>query len=540
MARFRASTPGWTAGRTAAGSPIWTAQGTWVNGQRTRETRLSDGDEMKLGGFTLRFEADGRDRATAQCDEVTIQAGIEPNLDEPADMEATMATQSVEHSLSDTSVPRVVVYGSGVAFEAPIVGNRATIGRGQESTIVVDDRMISRRHAVLERDGNRVLLRDLDSANGTWVRQHRVKQCWLTHGESFRIGSTWFIYKAPFNAPDLARIEAGSQETGGLHKAGKRPVVIVPGIMGSELYRDDEMIWPNIVTLFRRPQVLGLPDQGLRAGQIARQVVIVPNIIKLEAYSHLVDFLVESLGYELHRDLMPFAYDWRQDNRESARRLARRSTTGSGAVLGEQAKVTIVAHSMGCLVTRYFVECLGGAEKVDRLIFMGGPHGGSASIVQSILSGPQLLPLGLGNRGLHQALVTFPSAYQLVPKGLAAEDADGKAVSLLEHDDWVDPRYRSLLRGAAEFHRELGDRCSVPAVCIFGYGIRTPTKIIVDSQGAQGWEKVRFIMQPTGDCKVAQESAILAGAEIHPVNQYHGALWTDNDVKMRLTLELIR
>ena len=103
-------------------------------------------------------------------------------------------------------------------------------------------------------------------------------------------------------------------------------------------------------------------------------------------------------------------------------------------LLGEQAKVTIVAHRMGCLVTRYFVDCLGGAEKVDRLIFMGGPHGGSASIVQSILSGPQLLPLGLGNRGMHQALVTFPSAYQLVPKGLAAEDADGKAVSLLEHD----------------------------------------------------------------------------------------------------------
>ncbi len=451
-----------------------------------------------------------------------------------------MATQSVEHSLSDTTVPRVVVYGPGVAFEKAIGEDRVTIGRGQENTIVVDDRMISRHHAVLEREGYRALLRDLGSANGTWARQGRVSQCYLNHGDSFRIGSTWFIYKAPFSAPELGRRDEETEVPGGNRAPGKRPVIIVPGIMGSELYRGDEMIWPNIVTLFRRPQLLGLPDQGLSAGQVARQVVIVPNVIKLEAYSHLVDFLVESLGYELDRNLMPFGYDWRQDNRESARKLAAAIADWKRRVLGEDAKVTIVAHSMGCLVTRYFVECLGGAEMVDRLIFMGGPHGGSANIVQCLLSGPKLLPLGLGNRGLHQALVTFPSAYQLVPKGLAAEDADGKPVSLLDHDDWVDPRCRALLHGAAEFHRELGSKCSVPAVCIFGYNIRTAARIVVDSQGAQGWEKIRFIMQPVGDCKVAQESAILEGAEIHPVQQYHGALWTDNDVKMRLKLELNR
>jgi pimeloyl-ACP methyl ester carboxylesterase len=186
----------------------------------------------------------------------------------------------------------------------------------------------------------------------------------------------------------------------------------------------------------------------VRENRVAgRQVVIVPNIIKLEAYSHLVDFLVESLGNEPDRNLMPFGYDWRRDNRESARKLAAAIDDWKRRVLGEHAKVTIIAHSMGCLVTRYFVECLGGASSVDRLILMGGPHGGSASIVQCILSGPELLPLGLGNRGLHQALMTFPSAYQLVPKGLAAEDADGKPVSLLDYDDWVDPRYRSLLRG---------------------------------------------------------------------------------------------
>ena len=167
---------------------LGSAQGTWVNGQRSGEASLSDGDEVKLGGFTVRFEDAIAKRPVASSDEVTIQAGIEPDLDEPADMEATMATQSVEHSLSDTSVPRVVVYGPGVASETAIGEDRVTIGRGQENTIVVDDRMISRHHAVLEREANRALLRDLGSANGTWARQGRVSQCYLYHGDSFRIG----------------------------------------------------------------------------------------------------------------------------------------------------------------------------------------------------------------------------------------------------------------------------------------------------------------------------------------------------------------
>ncbi len=33
---------------------------------------------------------------------------------------------------------------------------------------------------------------------------------------------------------------------------------------------------------------------------------------------------------------------------------------------------------------------------------------------------------------------------------------------------------------------------------------------------------------------------MLEGSEIHPVQQYHGSLFVDNDVKMRLKLELTR
>ncbi len=43
-------------------------------------------------------------------------------------------------------------------------------------------------------------------------------------------------------------------------------------------------------------------------------------------------------------------------------------------------KVNIVAHSMGGLISRYYIEKLGGAEKVNKLIMLGTPNRGSAPL----------------------------------------------------------------------------------------------------------------------------------------------------------------
>jgi len=39
---------------------------------------------------------------------------------------------------------------------------------------------------------------------------------------------------------------------------------------------------------------------------------------------------------------------------------------------------------------------------------------------------------------------------------------------------------------------------------------------------------------------VLEKSAVLENTDIHPVQQYHGSLFVDNDVKMRLKVELAR
>jgi len=75
---------------------------------------------------------------------------------------------------------------------------------------------------------------------------------------------------------------------------------------------------------------------------------------------------------------------------------------------------------------------------------------------------------------------------------------------------------------------------------IFGYGLKTATQIQVQRGPDGTFQKISIGLGPSGDSSVPESSAVLPRTEIHPVRQYHGTLFNDNDVKMRLKLELLQ
>ncbi len=97
-----------------------------------------------------------------------------------------------------------------------------------------------------------------------------------------------------------------------------------------------------------------------------------------------------------------------------------------------------------------------------------------------------------------------------------------------------------LLRSAREFRREIATRLSVPTVSIFGYGIKTLTDFSLRREANGRLRILRSHQEPKGDSAILESSANLEGSEIHPVPQYHGSLFVDNDVRMRLKIELTR
>ncbi|MBC8179635.1 hypothetical protein H8E88_00785, partial [candidate division KSB1 bacterium] len=97
-------------------------------------------------------------------------------------------------------------------------------------------------------------------------------------------------------------------------------------------------------------------------------------------FFHIVDLLnVSNI-----RHLLYFAYDWRQDNRISARDFDNKLKSIDWSNILNDRKIVFVAHSMGGLLATYwFHKYYDGHQdtypfkNIERIIFLGTPHTGS-------------------------------------------------------------------------------------------------------------------------------------------------------------------
>jgi DNA-binding NtrC family response regulator len=71
-----------------------------------------------------------------------------------------------------------------------VVTQRVLVGQSPVCAVCLTDRAVSRRHAALEGDRGAVRLVDLDSSNGTFVNDLRVRDVYLRGGERVRVGSS--------------------------------------------------------------------------------------------------------------------------------------------------------------------------------------------------------------------------------------------------------------------------------------------------------------------------------------------------------------
>ena len=103
-----------------------------------------------------------------------------------------------------TRSPAVEATGASAGARRPLIdvdgkrfhltGETTTIGRGTEADIVVEDTGISRLHARLEVTEFGTILTDLDSTNGTFVEDQRIKEATLLDGNAITIGRTTIMY----------------------------------------------------------------------------------------------------------------------------------------------------------------------------------------------------------------------------------------------------------------------------------------------------------------------------------------------------------
>jgi len=107
-----------------------------------------------------------------------------------AELAATVAaTPVVAEPIGPSEATFWLVTGDGTRVP---VRDVVSIGRGEDNTIVLSqDRQVSRRHARISPEGDRLILEDLGSANGSFLNEERVTNTAdLKVGDEVRIGGT--------------------------------------------------------------------------------------------------------------------------------------------------------------------------------------------------------------------------------------------------------------------------------------------------------------------------------------------------------------
>jgi Lecithin:cholesterol acyltransferase len=233
--------------------------------------------------------------------------------------------------------------------------------------------------------------------------------------------------------------------------------VLVPGILGSQLVSPEGThVWFNFGNAIGSHD-LSLPFT-LPLGSVADDLVpagllgvdaVLPRLFGFTEYADLTS-LLEGAGFGRvgNRDRPGaayhiFTYDWRRDLVEAARHL-HDALEALADVLGQpDARFNLVGHSMGGLVSRYYLRYGGaapdadapvtwaGAKRINTLTLVGVPNGGSIPALETILGGTRV---GLSHATLSASTVaSMPSIYELLPpRGAAAlVDVHGQP---LEHD----------------------------------------------------------------------------------------------------------
>src|SRR6266851_4110036 len=72
--------------------------------------------------------------------------------------------------------------------------DEVVIGRETAANICIADASVSRRHSRIEKNGERFVITDLESLNGTFINDVPVKTRTLEHGDRVRIGESQFLF----------------------------------------------------------------------------------------------------------------------------------------------------------------------------------------------------------------------------------------------------------------------------------------------------------------------------------------------------------
>lgn len=204
-------------------------------------------------------------------------------------------------------------------------------------------------------------------------------------------------------------------------EAAPKPVLIIPGIMGTEMYKGGDRLWASPKKMlstfgdeFMDPLAMDSAGNPVDQSVVIGEVVSNPDLLFDYTQSLIND--LHSYGFIDNETLHLFPYDWRKELAGTA--LNELATKLDEVAQGE--KIDIIAHSQGgLLIKRLLFERPDYQDKIRKLIFIGTPHLGAPKAAKALMYGDDMgvsfLTMGLDPEELKRIGQNMPSVYELLP-----------------------------------------------------------------------------------------------------------------------------
>jgi hypothetical protein len=209
----------------------------------------------------------------------------------------------------------------------------------------------------------------------------------------------------------------------------KTPVLIVPGLLGTEMKKNSELLWADIDRMFSSPSDSFLDYLNFnRENSPLDSAIYVSDMVHSQTFLgfnifNYTDGLItefQNQGYVENQTLFTFPYDWRYgvsgkyaDGKTNSDLLAQKiydilQQTGSD-------KVDVVAHSQGGLIVKKYVVDHVAGNHLGKVVFVGVPNTGAPFAIKVLLEGDHFGIPWLSENEIKKISENMPAAYDLLP-----------------------------------------------------------------------------------------------------------------------------
>jgi len=213
----------------------------------------------------------------------------------------------------------------------------------------------------------------------------------------------------------------------------KVPVLIVPGIMGTELEKGGNLLWANISEMaksftddFMDPLAFTESLSPVDADVLFSNVIYEKKVGSIGLFDYTKGLIDEfkAQNYVGGENLFLFPYDWRygvsgkfSDEKTNVDLLKEKienvlQQTGTD-------KIDVIAHSNGGLLVKKYVMDNSTNHKINKAIFVGVPNTGAPKAVKGLVQGDSMginfAGLGLSDSEMKKISKNMPVSYDLLP-----------------------------------------------------------------------------------------------------------------------------